>query len=577
MPRNTSGLLGNIELDIGGNSSELVILLHGMGGRLDDCHAATRAALPDADIWAPTYLATPLSDVNPYDVAVQISSWIEKLVNERKNRNEQPGAYKGIYLVGFSGGGAILRRAYLIGKGMGDKQNSLSPALEEWPSIVDRIVLLAGINRGISDIKPAQMHTLKYLAIRSGLALLRVFEILRLDSGRFVSSLRRGSSFITNLRLDWIQASRDGNVPVLIQLLGDRDDIVAMEDNIDVLSDSKAVYIQVFNSTHESIATFPLDTNYGKERRQKFIDALTADKPVGDLMPREIQPEQKQAGEETTDFVFVLHGIRDRGEWTSKVKDEIVKTCKNNGRKVEVNNESYGYFPMVRFLLFVARQTNVRWFADQFVEAISRYPGARVSFVGHSNGTYVLAAALKRYSALKFKNVYFAGSVLPTNFEWGKYFNNGQVEAIRNDTATRDLVVGWFPGFYEFIGSFFAGSDLGSAGFNGFMAKQARRTPYRFKGGHGAAIQEINHRSIANFIVHGDDAVPPPSEALLDKPNGFVEFFSKNCWFVWGFILVVLWALGAKIVVPLLISYGIPSIAGGAMYVLFVLLLMYCL
>lgn len=577
MTRKASELLSNVNLDRGGDSSVLVILLHGMGGRLDDCHAATRDALPDADIWAPTYLATPLSDVNPYDVAIQINSWIKKLVNERKNRNERPGAYRKLYLVGFSGGGAILRRAYLIGKGMGDKQNSLLPALEEWPSIVDRIILLAGINRGISDNKPAEMNTLKYMAIRSGLALFRVIEILRLDTGRFVSSLRRGSPFITNLRLDWIQASRDGNVPVLIQLLGDHDDIVAIEDNIDVLSDSKAVYIQVLNSTHESIAKFPLDTNYGKERRQKFIDALTALKPAGDLLPREINPEQKLAGEETTDFVFVLHGIRDRGEWTSKVKEALAGAGIKEGRRVESNNESYGYFPMIRFLLFIARQTNVRWFADQYVESISRYPKAQISFVGHSNGTYILAAALRRYSALQFRNVYFAGSVVPTGFNWGKYINNGQVDAVRSDTASRDWVVGWFPGFYEFVGDFLGGSDLGSAGFNGFRASEARRTLYRFKGDHGAAIKEINHTSIASFIVRGDSTVTPPPEALSEKPNGIVETLSKNCWFVWGFLLVCLWIIGTKLIIPLLISHGMPPLVGGAIYVLSILLLMYCL
>lgn len=584
MFRNASGLLENTELDIGGNSTELVILLHGLGSRLNDCHSATREALPNADIWAPTYPAAKLSAVDPSKVARRINSDIEDLFKQRKARDSQPRAYEKIYLVGFSGGGAILRRAYLIGKGIDNDKKDYTTMPKEWPELVDRIVLLAGINRGISDDRPDEMNILKYLAIRTGFSLLRIFEILRLPPGRFVSSFRRGSSFISNLRLDWIDASRHGKVPVLIQLLGDRDDIVAEGDNIDVLSDSKAVYIKVPDSSHETITQCSQATGASRKRREKLISALADDQPRGDGLSHQIQPEQMKAYEEITDFVFVLHGIRDRGEWTSKVKLALTKAGEKNHRIVESSNESYGYFPMIRFLLFMARQTNVRWFIDQYVEAFARYPNAKISFVGHSNGTYILAAALKKYSSLKFRNVYFAASVVPTNFPWGAYIDSGQVKAIRSDTATADWVVGFFPAFYEFLGGlFFDGkSDLGSAGFNGFVGSKVM-TSHRFKGDHGAAIQEINHKSLASFIVrdHDKEETPPseapPLEALSDKKNGFVELLSKNCWFVWGFILVLLWLIGAKLVVPLLISYGISPQAGGAVYVLFVLLLMYCL
>ncbi len=69
--------------------------------------------------------------------------------------------------------------------------------------------------------------------------------------------------------------------------------------------------------------------------------------------------------------------------------------------------------------MFRTRRSKVEWLMDQYTENLALYPNADFSFVGHSNGTYLLAKALLEYPACKFKNVVFAGSVVNKNYDWG--------------------------------------------------------------------------------------------------------------------------------------------------------------
>src|ERR1700730_14380523 len=76
-------------------------------------------------------------------------------------------------------------------------------------------------------------------------------------------------------------------------------------------------------------------------------------------------------------FVFVLHGIRDMGFWTHSLAKQIVATAPPG--QVETTTASYGYFPMIDFLLRRERQKNVRWFMDEYTERMAKYPKARMS------------------------------------------------------------------------------------------------------------------------------------------------------------------------------------------------------
>jgi hypothetical protein len=106
---------------------------------------------------------------------------------------------------------------------------------------------------------------------------------------------------------------------------------------------------------------------------------------------------------------------------------------------------------MLPFLLYWDRQQHVRWFMDQYTQARAKYPNLEiVDFVGHSNGTYVLASALQQYSVLNVRNACFAGSMVPVHYDWVRRISENQVTGkIENICADFDWVVAIFPQFFQ--------------------------------------------------------------------------------------------------------------------------------
>src|SRR5262249_2942473 len=64
--------------------------------------------------------------------------------------------------------------------------------------------------------------------------------------------------------------------PVVIQLRGDRDDLVSSEDQRDVTVAHDFIWVKVSNSTHGNIIDFA-DPVCGPERRDKLTEALGDD------------------------------------------------------------------------------------------------------------------------------------------------------------------------------------------------------------------------------------------------------------------------------------------------------------
>jgi hypothetical protein len=176
---------------------------------------------------------------------------------------------------------------------------------------------------------------------------------------------------------------------------------------------------------------------------------------------------------------------------------------------------------------------------DRFVEACARFPNAeaKMSYVGHSNGTYLLARALQDYPALRLKRVVFAGSVVRRDFDWRRNFkvvsgaNDRRVEKVLNYVATKDWVVGILSKAFQPLKLLF---DLGSAGHDGFdQYKESRSEENQRKknsgkdhegkekdckrlfevhyvaGQHSAALTETQWDDIAQFIVSGESPCPP--------------------------------------------------------------------
>lgn len=559
-------LLRNTDPEIHGKSDKLVVVLHGIGRDLGDWCEAIREFLPDADLLVPQYRSNITSNVDPRRVADQLVEYIHEIDTSRSKRSDSS-KYESIILIGYSGGGLIIRKTYLIAMGYGDDEKIIRKFKPfPWVKKVERILLMAGLNRGISSTKPEHMSWLFYATQRLGWIALPPLGI-----GKFVSHLKQGSPFVANLRVQWIRLSQSPNVqlPLTIQLLGDVDEVVSEADNIDVLADAGFKYLKIRDTGHASICDFK-NPAVGSHRKERFHHALTT--PIERLDNDSISYEN-EVGQAKDHIVFVMHGIRDMGLWTSRIGETVESVAHQLGQSVDSIKAGYGYFPMLRFLFLGARQVNVRWFMDRYTEVIARYPNAKISFIGHSNGTYLLASALKRYHACKIHHVAFAGSVVPKNYPWDNLIQQERVKAIRNDVASADWVVGIFPGFFELLKL----SDIGTAGHNGFQDDAPKDNSFDqyFKGDHGAAIQPANHTSLAYFILTGNK-VAPEEGLLVNQQNSLVLMLAKLCWLVWLLIFVVVGSLGF-LFAWILLCFDIPLILAWLIYGVLVLLLLYTL
>lgn len=265
-------------------------------------------------------------------------------------------------------------------------------------------------------------------------------------------------------------------------------------------------------------------------RWQVFQAALTGE---GDLLktfeiPRTLLADDLLPAPEpdVRNVVFVIHGIRDRGYWTQKIARAIKKEAQAaRGDKKTLDwrslTPSYGYFAMAPFVLPWVRRWKTGWLMERYAEAKARYPNAEFHYVGHSNGTYLLARALQDYPAARFNRIVFAGSVVRRSYRWtslmpdhvadahgadaGREGAKPRVRQVLNYVATADWVVALFPkGMQPF-----RMLDLGSAGHDGFKdgavlgPSRLHQVTY-VKGGHGAGIKESNWDDIARFVVRGE-------------------------------------------------------------------------
>jgi hypothetical protein len=291
----------------------------------------------------------------------------------------------------------------------------------------------------------------------------------------------------------------------------------------------KQLFIAALKTAQDEFETAPKDSKIAKALRNpvNFLDA-----------PPEIDEDARHV-------VFVMHGIRDDGSWTHRVAAAIkrewakqkekgqaskvlasaanastpessqVDSTKSEREAIKIYpswTHTYGYFPMLPFILPWIRKSKVEWFMDKYVSVKAAYPTAKLHYVGHSNGTYIAATALDQYPAARFDKIYFAGSVVHPRFDWAEKYQNKQVESFHNARGGEDWVVALLPKSLEYF------SDLGGAGFDGFdeTADKAGQftwpaQPKKFSqsrlfatGGHGGAIGEKHWDEIAKFIVHTD-------------------------------------------------------------------------
>ena len=546
-------MVEGFQLWAGGDAKTLAVVLHGWRGspaRMKDVTDATRdafAAQGGADIYAPTLPhARALSSVRAATVLLTLLSNIDQIVADHPR-------YERIILIGHSLGAVLVRRLFLIAAGSPPgfqcEQAFSQSGSRSWAALVDRIVTLGAFNRGWQV--SARMGW--FYSIWLNLVGL-IGHLSPNDWQPTIFDIRVGAPFIVQTRLNWLayrrlhQRLRSGKAeaearalpaartrdPIVVQLIGTKDNLASPFDQVDIAvdgqhqtaspQDQRYFFIELSETDHERSKDFP-NTPVGRKRRELFKRALT-DQPEqlpeisGD--PALLADDPLQVDPNVTDTIFIMHGIRDDGFWTHR----IAKKVRENATKsiaIRARTPTYGYFAMLPFVLPWIRRQKVEWFMDQYVSAVAQFPDSKISYVGHSNGTYLAARGLRDYPAAKLKHVFFAGSVVARDYDWRSLVSTGRVEKIHNVRASEDSVVALLPKSIEHWKKF----DLGGAGFDGFDQAGTDKNitqPARFaKGGHSAAIAEGQWPYIAQFILDGtrppelpeDDFVAAPSPRLV--------------------------------------------------------------
>jgi pimeloyl-ACP methyl ester carboxylesterase len=595
-----------------GDSLELIVVLHGLNlsrEAMTGVLTAIRSEKKDADIYCPTlayggriigaFSREPIEKIVHEQMRAIARHW-----RERRARGDKS-PYAAITLIGHSMGGVIARKIAILAYGETpgtpfEREFEAYRAPSAFAPAIKRIVMLAGLSRGWS-VASAKSWTQAFTW-----GVMEVFgELSAWTTGVpfTVFSVRRGAPFLVQTRLQWLalvmrpirvhgkwnpmtsdparfDAVCQNYSPDfdLIQLLGTQDDTVSPEDMLDnsvEMENNNYFVLEVPHSTHLKIIDMePLPRDEGATGEERALDwedpkhqryfqfkvALTktreelkriaiAWEDVSDVMPDE--PEW-----DVSDVVFVIHGIRDKGFWTQKIARRIKQFARTDPGKPKRLNRlpyrsvtaSYGYFAMAPFVLQPVRTRKVAWLMDQYTEAKVRYPNAKFSYVGHSNGTYLVARALKDYPAAKFNRIVFAGSVVRSDCDWSdlatpdpkELCQAPRIEKVLNYVATSDWVVAAFPKAMQWLKSI----DLGGAGHDGFYQAyplrqaetlEAAREALRSKqvlqlqyveGTHDAAIRELHWGDIASFVVTGE--IPWLNNATTKQQRKVQESFLDN-------------------------------------------------
>jgi predicted esterase len=511
---------------------------------------------------------------------------IDKALANRERRGDS-GAYERLILLGYSCGAVIARKIAIVvhGETAGAPFVRDMKGLERtWAGSIERIILLAGMSRGWAPEIARDWFQSAFWKFGSWYC--AIVAMLRLPVPTLYA-MRQGQPFIVQTRLEWLALTRSNRLaekrlararelkgrggrfsmcePLLpifvVQLLGAVDDLVSPDDAVDIVIDrgnnASFVLIETPDTTHHGAIRMRKPDEKQRKMLEDALGGFARDgKSLVNVCRESSLTDQarflllaKAAGdsrddlekiaiarthmadtltatpdEKTTDVVFVIHGIRDKGFWTHKIARAVKQEGEREQRVFRSFTRTYGYFAIFPFVLPWVRHWKTGWLMDHYVLMRALYPGAKFSYVGHSNGAYLLARALLHYPAAKFHHVVFVGSVVRRDYPWAALLPDksenraGQVDKVLNYVATEDWVVAIFAKALQSVTGLF---DIGSSGYDGFD-EHRRETRHldlheaRFLvGTHEAGIREAHWGDIARFIVKGE---PPTNDAPRDAP-----------------------------------------------------------
>jgi DNA-binding MarR family transcriptional regulator len=192
--------------------------------------------------------------------------------------------------------------------------------------------------------------------------------------------------------------------------------------------------------------------------------------------------------------VLLIHGIRTEADWGPMVRSKLEVPG-----QIEVIPIRYGYFDAFRFWFpFWTRNKPVERVYEQMRVALQKYkkshPGAKLSIIAHSFGTYIIGEILKRGFDLQIYRLLLCGSVLPQDFLWHQYQGRFDDDKVVNECGKSDI----WPVLAQS-----ASWGYGASGTHGFGAVLVKDRYHA--GGHGQYFEpEFVEKYWGPFIRRGE-------------------------------------------------------------------------
>lgn len=472
------------------------------------------------------------------------------------------------------------------------------------------------------------------------------------STGLLLEHLLYGSAWLTGIRLHWLEAFASHlNAPPIVHLFGEEDRLVTDDDHMELEQRGIVQQIALRGVRHAYFELTPRRTWFGfgperKDDRNRYPLAERAVKMVASpsWLPQQLEVRQQRskmvlaeamaavpkpdpdmpgmrflpdrlvnASRSETDYtteptvqaeaartgdppsaktsahvVFLIHGIRDYGEWQDSLGTKIREVAAGNQLDLrEVVAVRYGYFNAFQFLFSGERQRATRTFLDLYTQTKARHPDACCHAAAHSNGTYVVGTALLKSEFIKIENLYLAGSVLHPEFDWADIYQSRRLTGnIRSDRAARDWPVGvlcWsINGLNYGIVRLFLGQAiskwlgdrtpwqyLGSGGVDGFKPfpdSTTKLTENAFlPGDHGEGLRPKYHDEIAQFLFFG---APGETRHELTSATSCLWRFGILAGVAAGVVLIAMLYLVTSWIAP---PHPLWPVLVGALITLFVI------
>jgi len=460
------------------------------------------------------------------------------------------GGFEEIILVGHSFGGLLVKQAFVIGKGFDEEIPGQSP----WSDAVTRIILLAGINRGVGAGRRDEpgrkwSHLFAFIAW--------LFSVIPWLRTLLSYDLMRGAGFITNQRIQWIRCfAQLADPPLVVQLLGDDDAVVTREDSLDIDQLGSGWQVTVPATSHSAI--IDVAAAAAGETRYALIRSAFLDHGTTAALKWDNAPPIAGADE----IVFIMHGIRSNN--SSWVQD-LGTLIREQRPSMTVIQPTYGFFTALKFALPSSRRRIARWFQDQYAQAFVLNAHAKFYFVGHSNGTYVFGESLRKIGAIKFQRAVLVASVLPAQYDWESVCRRNQVGTFCNVRSNRDVPVSLLCSALRGLGM----RDVGTGGFHGFdYALPRKQEVFWYQGGHGAALEDARLPHLVDFLL-ADPASHvgiPDGWLTHQQPPWFIDVLSRLApWLARGLVAA---AIGLCFWLYTIAPQNLSIVAGGLLGVL---------